>query len=216
MTVAALLFLAASPLPAQTPTPDGQELEAQGARVGRIFISRENLFDPRDPHESYWPYRLANKLHVVTREEVIRRELLFREGDLYSQELVDESERNLRGLKVIYHVRIVPLAYRDGVVDLEVNSQDTWTLRPAIRFSRAVAPKRTGPPGSGWSEGVQLSVIMWSVDRATCADRTTDRQAHTRAAAVARHGTDSATIAGTAGPSATAHTRGQDPRRAGS
>ena len=32
-----------------------------------------------------------------------------------------------------------------------------------------------------------------------CGDRTTDRPAHTRAAAVARHGIDSATIAGTAG-----------------
>ena len=48
---------------------------------------------------------------------------------------------------------------------------------------------------------------MGSVDGATCADRTIDRQAHTRAAAVARHGTDSATIAGTAGAPATAQTR---------
>ena len=51
---------------------------------------------------------------------------------------------------------------------------------------------------------------------ATCGDRTTDRRAHTRAAAGARHGTDSATLAGTAGPLATGHTRGPDPRRAGS
>ena len=40
---------------------------------------------------------------------------------------------------------------------------------------------------------------MGSADGATCADRTTGRRAHTRAAEFARHGTDSGTIAGTAG-----------------
>ena len=53
-----------------------------------------------------------------------------------------------------------------------------------------------------------------SVDGATCAGRTTDRQAHTRAAAVARRGIDSATIAETAGAPATEQTREHDPRRA--
>jgi len=38
---------------------------------------------------------------------------------------------------VIYHVGIRPTAYHDGVVDLEVSTQDTWTLRPSVRFSRA-------------------------------------------------------------------------------
>jgi outer membrane protein assembly factor BamA len=136
-TVAAIWLCAASPLIAETPIPDGEELEAQHARIGRILISRKNIFDPSDPKENYWPYRLANKLHIVTREEVIRRELLFQEGDLYSQELIDESERNLRALGVIYHVGIRPTSYHDGVVDLEVTTQDTWTLRPSVRFSRA-------------------------------------------------------------------------------
>jgi hypothetical protein len=46
--------------------------------------------------------------------------------------------------------------------------------------------------------------------------RTTDRQAHTRAAAVARHRTDSATIAETAGAPAAAQTHGHDQQLAGS
>jgi alcohol dehydrogenase (cytochrome c) len=48
-----------------------------------------------------------------------------------------------------------------------------------------------------------------------CGDRRTDHLAHTRSAAGARHGTDSATHAGTAGPLATGGARGRDPRRAG-
>ena len=63
-----------------------------------------------------------------------------------------------------------------------------------------------------YSTAVSMSLIVrtsgGSVDGATCADRTTDRQAHTRAPAVARHGTDWATIAGTAGAPATEQTLG--------
>jgi len=72
-TVAAIWLCAASLLIAETPIPDGEELEAQHARIGRILISRKNIFDPSDPKENYWPYRLANKLHIVTREEVVHR-----------------------------------------------------------------------------------------------------------------------------------------------
>jgi hypothetical protein len=57
-----------------------------------------------------------------------------------------------------------------------------------------------------------------ALEKILIADRTSDRQAHThtRAAAVARHATDSATIAGTAGAPATERTHEHDPRLAGS
>lgn len=122
---------------AESPLPSGRELEAAGARIGTIRIHRLNIFDPTDPRENHSLYRFANRLHILTREQVIRRELLVREGDPYRQDLIDETERNLRALNVIYHVRIRPVACHDGLVDLEVSSQDTWTLRPSVRFSRA-------------------------------------------------------------------------------
>jgi outer membrane protein assembly factor BamA len=117
--------------------PTGEELEAAGARIGKIRIHRLNIFDPNDPKESFILFRVANRLHVISRDQVIRRELLFQEGDLYRQDLIDESERNLRAIRVIYHVKIHPTDYHDGVVDLEVVTQDTWTLRPSIKVSRA-------------------------------------------------------------------------------
>jgi outer membrane protein assembly factor BamA len=117
--------------------PTGEELEAAGARIGKIRIHRLNIFDPDDPKEDFVLYRLANRLHVISRDRVIRRELLFQEGDLYRQDLIDESERNLRAIKVIYHVKIRTTAYHDGLVDLEVVTQDTWTLRPSVKVSRA-------------------------------------------------------------------------------
>ncbi|MCI0567418.1 MAG: hypothetical protein L0Z52_04390 [Acidobacteria bacterium] len=170
-TVAAILLFAASPLIAEAPVPDAGVLEAQKARIGRILITRKNIFDPSDPKENYWPYRLANKLHIVTREEVIRRELLFQEGDLYSQQLIDESERNLRALGVIYHVGIRPTSYHDGVVDLEVTTQDTWTLRPSVRFSRAGGNNAFGFSFSEQNFLGRLKVIAIShrndIDRST-------------------------------------------------
>ena len=122
---------------ADAPLLSGPELEAAGARIGTIRIHRLNLFDPADPKENYALYRLANRLHILTREQVIRRELLFREGDQYRQDLIDETERNLRALNVIYHVRIRPVDCHGGLVDLEVSVQDTWTLRPSVRLARA-------------------------------------------------------------------------------
>jgi len=167
----ALLLLASSPLTADAPVPEGAELEASGARIGKVLISRKNIFDPSDPHESYWPYRFANKLHVVTREDVIRRELLFREGDLYRQAIIEESERNLRALGVIYHVHIRPVDYHDGLVDLEVTSQDTWTLRPSVRFSRAGGDNATG---FSFSEQNFLGRLkLFQISRRSNVDRTT-------------------------------------------
>ncbi len=134
----ALTFTAASAeAGAEMALPTGSELEAAGARIGTVTVRRLNIFDPTDPREDYALYRFANHLHIVTREDVIRRELLFREGDLYRQGVIDESERNLRALDVIYHIEIRPVAWHDGVVDLEVSTQDTWTLRPSAHIARA-------------------------------------------------------------------------------
>lgn len=158
-------------LEADASLPDGRQLEIDSAHIGKILVNRKNIFDTSDPKESYWLYRFANKLHVVTREEVIRRELLFREGDLYRQALIDESERNLRALKVIYHVKIRPVAYNDGIVDLEVTTQETWTLRPSVRFSRAGGDNTWSFSFSEQNLAGRLKVLMLS--RKSDVDRTT-------------------------------------------
>lgn len=130
-------------LPAVEPPPIGwarmlslQEMEAAGAVIGEIRIDPQNIFDLQDPNENYLLYRAANALHVVTREGVVRRTLLFQSGDKLSVRLIEESERLLRSTLQIYGVRIRAVAYHDGVVDLEVVTRDRWTLDPSISFSR--------------------------------------------------------------------------------
>jgi hypothetical protein len=117
--------------------PSFRELEAAGARIGRIRIVTLNVFDTDDPAENNALFRLANRLHIVTRPKVIERALTFKEGDPVRVAVIDEAERVLRTFRFLFDVRIRPVAYADGVVDVEVATRDTWTLDPGIGASRA-------------------------------------------------------------------------------
>jgi hypothetical protein len=130
-----LEFPAAEP-PAVGRLPSFAEMEAAGARIGEIRISPQNIFDLNDERENGFIYRLANRLHVTTRPGVIRRTLLFKSGEPLSMRLIEESERLLRSTLQVYGVSIRPLAYDDGVVDLEVITRDRWTLDTSLSFSR--------------------------------------------------------------------------------
>jgi hypothetical protein len=132
------------PEPPETTEPDPPahvpsfaELEAAGARIGEIRVLTEDIFDLTDPREDNWLYRLANKLHINTRPDVIRRLLLFNTGEPVSVRLIEETERLLRTKHYLYDVDIRPIAYRDGVADIEVKTRDTWSLDIGIGFSRA-------------------------------------------------------------------------------
>ncbi len=127
----------AAPAPPEAALPSFAELEAAGARIGRIRIVTKNVFDTDDPAEDNALFRLANRLHPTTRPRVIERALTFREGDPVSVAVIDEAERVLRTFRFLYDVRIRPIAYADGVVDVEVQTHDTWTLDPGIGVSRS-------------------------------------------------------------------------------
>ena len=126
--------------PAPKPRPACRrfaELEAAGARIGEIRVVTQDIFDLSDPRENNWLYRLANKLHITTRPDVIRQLLLFETGEPVSVQRIEETERLLRSRHYLYEARIEPIAYRDGVVDIEVNTRDTWSLDLGIGVSRA-------------------------------------------------------------------------------
>ena len=137
-------MLAAAPAHAATeiihdwPTgiPSGPELEAAGAVIGEIRVNDGDIFDPSVPSENNWLYRTANKLHIKTRESVVRNQLLFKPGQPYVQRLVDETERILRANDFLYDAWIRPVSYDGRTVVLEVRTRDTWTLNPGINYSR--------------------------------------------------------------------------------
>lgn len=124
--------------------PGFRELEAAGAVIGEIRVRTEDIFDTEDPKENNALFRLANRLHINTRPSVIARQLLFKSGDPVSTRLIEESERLLRANHYLYDVIIRPIAYRDGVVDIDVQTRDTWTLEPGFSFSRQGGSNSTG------------------------------------------------------------------------
>ena len=134
-----LALLAGRGSPAATaaaPIPSPQELEARGAIIGEVHIVVGDVFDTTIDGEDAWLYRTANKLHINTRPSVIRGQLLFKSGEPYRHRLVEETERLLRDNDYLYDAVIVPVAFDDGVVDLEVRTRDVWTLNPGLSYSR--------------------------------------------------------------------------------
>jgi len=102
-----------------------------------VSVVKKNVFDPTAPGENYWFFRLANYLHLSTRSVVIRNALLFKPGDTVPQELIEESERNLRALPFIKSAEIRSTPDGPGKVNLQVTTQDSWTTQPQLNFNTA-------------------------------------------------------------------------------
>jgi len=122
---------------------DVAQLEADGVIVGNIVLVKSDVFDLTDERENNFLYRLVNKLHIITKDQVIEKQLLLEPGELYSKRLSDESERILRRNRYLYDVAITPTAVRDGAVDLRVSTRDVWTLKPSLSLSRKGGEDKT-------------------------------------------------------------------------
>lgn len=112
-------------------------IEESGAIIGEIIIESNNVFDTTSGKENRSIFRLANRLHVITRPSVIRSQLQVISGDRYSEQKVHESERLLRQNRYLYDADIRSTAVHDGVVDLKVSTRDNWTLLPTLSISRS-------------------------------------------------------------------------------
>lgn len=170
--------LLSAPAKAEKPEPMGNPGVAFPL-IGAISITSNNIFDPDEPEEDRALYRLANKLHVRTRPEVIRQQLLFDVGDTYSPQAVAESERILRSNRYIQTVSVRPRPREDGTVDVDVTTSDVWTLMPKIAYSRsggtsnsAVGLKEMNLLGTGTAVEVQYSS---DVDRDSTLLKLSDR-----------------------------------------
>ena len=128
---------------------------------------------PTNPKEDRAFYRWTNALHMQTRVGVIENALLFKRGDPVSVAVIDETERLLRAQRYLYDVQIRPLAYQDGVVDIEVVTRDSWSIIPGVSAARTGGENSTGIRlreynllGTGTTLGI---------DHASDVDRTSDR-----------------------------------------
>jgi outer membrane protein assembly factor BamA len=119
----------------QAAVPDDNTLLSNGAIIGKVIVQAGDVFDLADPKQNKGLFRLADKIHINTRIYVIRDQLLFKSGDPYNPELLQESERILRGDEYIYDAAIHPVAYHDNQVDVLVKTRDAWTLTGLVDYS---------------------------------------------------------------------------------
>lgn len=118
------------------PIPTSMELEELGAVIGSIIFINQDIFDEGDPRENNAIYRLANDLHIKTREQTVRAQLLFKSGDSYSWRLMRETERNLRQQQYLFDASIRVIRWDGKRADIEVRTRDVWSLQPGISYSR--------------------------------------------------------------------------------
>lgn len=107
-----------------------------GDRIGSIVVRVRDIFDTTKPGENKSLYRLANRLHVDTREDALRAQLLFAAGDPWSPRVIEETERALRRLRYIREPHVRVIGRHDGLVDVEVSASDVWTLSPGLSYGR--------------------------------------------------------------------------------
>ena len=115
-----------------------------GGMIGTVSIFNESIFDLDNPEENKALYQLANKVHTTTQRNVIEQQLLFREGDEFSERILEESERILRSNRYIQDATIKAERQENGVVDVSVHTADVWTLMPKISFSRTGGENNAG------------------------------------------------------------------------
>jgi hypothetical protein len=79
--------------------------------------------------------RVFNIFHITTRQHVIRREVLLRPGEMWDQEIVEETQRRIKDPLFTSLVVVVPVqAKADGKVSLLVVTRDIWSLRMNSTF----------------------------------------------------------------------------------
>jgi hypothetical protein len=117
--IPALLLTAAAALAQQAPP----------LRIGKITIDTVDVYSDSEARHGFF-YRAADRLHIETRQAVVRKFLLFREGDEYRPERLKETERNLRALRYLKSATVTALPPHDGVVDVIVTTQDAWSIAP--------------------------------------------------------------------------------------
>ncbi len=112
--------------------------------IARIEIIRKEIFDTSRVEDRHVYGTVVNALHVVTREEAIRKELLFQEGDELDDDLLQESARHLRALGYLGEVTIRSRVEAESLAVVSVLTQDRWSMDmlPSYRQEGGIAVQR--------------------------------------------------------------------------
>jgi hypothetical protein len=115
-------------------TGNSQEIfrEYSGKRIRKIEVRRLNVFgaDVNNPglYNPRGLEKLLNSTHINTNENVLRKYLLFAEGDTLSPLTLSDNERIIRELPFINDARIIVVPVSGEEADIIVLTRDTYSL----------------------------------------------------------------------------------------
>jgi outer membrane protein assembly factor BamA len=99
--------------------------------IKNIFIERHKVFE-KDDKDYFFASPFLNSLHAVTKEYIIKDELLFYNGDDLLEDIFLETERNIRKLDLFSTVDIEIEELDDDYYNVYVLTKDRWSLYPGI------------------------------------------------------------------------------------
>jgi hypothetical protein len=110
-----------------------------GKKIRKIEIERLDVFGTNVNYPSYYNpnniEKLLNKTHFSTNEFIIRKNLLFTEGDTVSPLIMSDNERILRQLPYIDDARIIVSQVSEEEVDVVVRTKDIYSLGAGFSYT---------------------------------------------------------------------------------
>ncbi|MFT4853513.1 MAG: hypothetical protein ACI81O_001015 [Cyclobacteriaceae bacterium] len=113
------------------------QLPLEKLSIGEIKVTRLPVFDEGNNEEDNVLYRLANRIHILTKEPIVFQQLLFETAEEFDPRSTQETQRLLRAQGSFFDADIRPYRVCGGKVDLEVITRDSWSLTPNLGFDRA-------------------------------------------------------------------------------
>jgi hypothetical protein len=122
-----------------TGSSDASYINYAGKKIRNIDIQRLNVFGANiNNPASYSPRKfenILNKTHVNTNENIIRKNLIFSEGDTISPLTLSDNERILRQLSYIDDARIMIVPVSEDEVDIVVLTKDVYSLGGSYSYN---------------------------------------------------------------------------------
>lgn len=100
---------------------------------------RQNVF----PRANHWLARQANRFHAVTREQALVSAFTLQSGDSVEEITRAEAERMLREKPYLQSAAVLVRQICGASVDLDVVTQEVWTLTPGIGINRSGGDNET-------------------------------------------------------------------------
>jgi len=121
-----------------TGTSEASYISYSGKKIRNINLKRLDVFgtniDNPVPVDHTKVENILNRTHVNTNERIIRKNLLFSEGDIISPLVLSDNERILRQLPYIVDARIIVVPVSDEEADILVITKDVYSLGASYSY----------------------------------------------------------------------------------